>query len=188
MRKIVCLLLTVLFLPLYGVAEEAPAIDLQGDWYVVTLYTHYAWPLAEKVERLADLPESLAEMLDLQAPSFELLPGDAVLIYEVVNDELLLMLEEREGSAWMCYMNLDSVHTVRFEDGNALPADGLAAMPSAVQGALLLQMLESGEEPERIVQYGEDVIHLRYTDEERTNGFVKYGVPSVLFVRCDLVE
>ena len=187
MRKLICLLLAVLLLPALCVAEEAPAIDLTGEWYAVTLYSRYAWPMAEAVESPEALPVGFADLFGLEAPAFIRLTEDAVLMSEQRTDGLWLALEVDKGPYWMCYARLYPVQALLFEGGWVMPVNGLGAVEELAWGYLLQSLLESGESPEKIVAYGPDAIELRFAGAEEIS-VSELGMPSVFFVRKNILE
>ncbi|MCH5287603.1 MAG: hypothetical protein J1E43_09280 [Christensenellaceae bacterium] len=184
MKRLLFALLILALMPLTALAEEAPAVDLNGDWYIEPLYGSFFYPSQDAPE---EAPEGLRELLALNAPAILPLCDGAALLCELPEGGMpVLALIRWEDPCWNYYYSV-GVFAARFEDGRMIePASGEAA-DYALEGSTLSLTFAGEELTGEIVPYGADAFELRYTDEEFVS-YANFGVPSLLFVRRSLVD
>lgn len=187
---LLALLLAATLLPCAALAE-APALD--GEWYVAQLYDGFSWYIGEPALSLGELPERFVRWSGLVDPTFIPLSDGAILMAERSERGwlwLALQVEEPDQGGWVCHSLLDetTARRIRFDGDAVIPVgDGTAMLYGVIMGTMLQRFLADGDPEQRVICHGDDVIHLRYTDEQVYYGY-PYGVASVLFVRADMLE
>ena len=185
MRKVLCVLVVMVLLgAAAGFAESDAPVELEGDWFVATLYTGQSYPLTRRPESAANLSSIFLMLADRKAPELLPLGDEAVLVYERRASGVPgLALADKDGFMWRCRYSFGSGR-ITFAGGKVIePTSGQAA-DYAFDGGRL-RMTYGGEALDgEVIRYGEDAFELRYT-EEAFESYISYGVPSLLFVRAD---
>ena len=192
MKKLLSLLLAIaLLLPVGAMAER---FEAEGEWHPVKIYSEMFVAMDELPRSFGDLPEAIWKDWNIRVPLFIEVTDDAWLLvsrhYDPRRDkpELMIYPMFREDGQWRCYTG------VHYSPIRILPETAEDRVERFSEffpldqyiGALALSRVEEIPD-DRFEFLSPDVVLLRHSDTRHDSEFFQ-GVPSLLYVRDDLME
>ena len=207
MKKFLLLLLIALLLPLAVIAEGSDEFNVEGEWYVASLYTEYYSPTSlDKEGKLHVLRSDGSEYFVIHpngeiyyngecvdTPSLYVIDGRIRLLYKSKDNGMITgYLLISDGTDWKCY-EFDVYRKYLIYDGKMLPAPQSLGekIEYYQQGNNLFFLKDDSYEKGKITPYTDKAFAcINDTDsleQDIGNGrTIHFGYPMYFFITTDL--